>query len=394
MYRIKLEPREMHCVLRRVYWRLGALLLMASLFEGYARSRDPNPRTYQQGAKPLLVLQDANHPKISQDGRRVVVGPEIGVVEVYEASPKRKLQTFRIAGASRQWISSEGKTVAVVGRIKLTDPILVFLDVESGKEIRRVDARLRIGEKVIGVVHIGSAASSDLRLMTSTTSIQLQQGAQHKGVMIFNTESGKIEQGFGELGQQFKGEQMTADGRIVAATRSSHGYAERNETIVWEVGSGKEILRLPFHSYWLALSADGRRIATSHKVANSATKTTTRERGTQVLATSSPYIIEVWDIQTGRRLSQIAGARGKLPQAMSGGALSPDGKLLATEDGEDVLLWDTETGQLLASQLHRKEDAVNSVAFSGNGQLLVAGSMGEVVKVWRVSDLLEDASVK
>ncbi|HXG68784.1 MAG TPA: hypothetical protein VNO70_27045, partial [Blastocatellia bacterium] len=123
-------------------------------------------------------------------------------------------------------------------------------------------------------------------------------------------------------------------------------------------------------------------------------KTLTSEVGSATRATSSPYSIEVWNIQTGQRVTQINGATGDPPQAMTGGALSPDGKLLATENGEEFLLWDADTGQLLVSQVHQKNYAVRALAFSGDGRFLVSGSLGEVVKVWRVGDLLEGASAK
>jgi hypothetical protein len=57
-------------------------------------------------------------------------------------------------------------------------------------------------------------------------------------------------------------------------------------------------------------------------------------------------------------------------------------------------LWDIKTGHPLAAQLHSQNDSVVKVMFSGDSALLVAGSEGEVVKVWRVGDILEAASVK
>src|SRR5262249_1112406 len=68
-------------------------------------------------------------------------------------------------------------------------------------------------------------------------------------------------------------------------------------------------------------------------------------------------------------------------------AFSPDGKLLATGEGDHdrpgtVRLWDAVTSEQLAS-LTRQTGRVESVAFSPDGKLL-AGTIGDEVKVWDV----------
>jgi WD40 repeat protein len=60
-----------------------------------------------------------------------------------------------------------------------------------------------------------------------------------------------------------------------------------------------------------------------------------------------------------------------------------------------VLVWDGDTGRLVAAQphVHSGSDRVKSVSFSSDGRYLIMSSMGEVVKVWLVADVMKEASV-
>lgn len=81
---------------------------------------------------------------------------------------------------------------------------------------------------------------------------------------------------------------------------------------------------------------------------------------------------------------------------ITGLALSPDGRFLATESLNYVLTWDAKTGRLLAALLHDADDRdrVRRVAFSSDGRYLAMSSMNEVVKVWRTADVFAEASVR
>src|SRR6185436_8486172 len=73
-------------------------------------------------------------------------------------------------------------------------------------------------------------------------------------------------------------------------------------------------------------------------------------------------------------------------KGVTGATFSPSGKLLAAASGEGfVRIWDAATLQPIAPDLRGFLQGVGSIAFSPDGQRLVAGSDGkEAIKLWDV----------
>ena len=76
-------------------------------------------------------------------------------------------------------------------------------------------------------------------------------------------------------------------------------------------------------------------------------------------------------------------------------ALSPDGKIAATASNDDktVKLWDTASGQELAT-LHGHAGPIQCMTFSPDGKRLVTGSEDRTVKLWDVATRQEVATLK
>ncbi|MCA9262796.1 MAG: serine/threonine protein kinase [Planctomycetales bacterium] len=95
--------------------------------------------------------------------------------------------------------------------------------------------------------------------------------------------------------------------------------------------------------------------------------------------------LEIFDIPSLRMRARRVLARPEDEWVMSV-AYSPDGRYLAVpSQGGDILLFDQATGQ--EHRLKEHGDAVNTLAFSPDGQLLGSGSDDQTLVVWDVTSL-------
>jgi RNA polymerase sigma factor (sigma-70 family) len=141
-------------------------------------------------------------------------------------------------------------------------------------------------------------------------------------------------------------------------------YGDRDPTVrLWEVATGKELLKLEGHTegvYSLAFLAGGK----------------------QAVSGSADGTIRLWDLETGKELKRYEGHEG----TVYGLDVSRDGKLLLT-GGEDstVRLWDTESGKEVR-RFEGHEGRVRAVAFSADGKQAVSGCvLGDAnLRIWDV----------
>jgi WD40 repeat protein len=89
--------------------------------------------------------------------------------------------------------------------------------------------------------------------------------------------------------------------------------------------------------------------------------------------------IKIWNIRTGKLLQTLAVATAR-PFVI---VFSPDGSLLACDDGKSVKLWDMSTGKVQRI-LHGHERAITAIAFSSDGRTLASGTNSGIIKLWRI----------
>ncbi|MCA1636064.1 MAG: hypothetical protein LC802_20825 [Acidobacteria bacterium] len=385
------------------------------------------PMSTNRGASPVLTLSDANHPAVSADGRRVAVTPEIGVTEVYDVATGRKLQTLRVAGSFGHALSADGARLVVFadtplpdsGRYTKSKREAFLYEVESGRELSRAGAELSLGGEFSASLSVYAGAaqgtenvSADLRFVAAPVLKGRQEPpAGTPGVVLGDLARLSVAGRFGESAEwedDWGQVSLTPDARVVAATRHNIKNPARRTTVVWGAGDGRELMRLPFRSLWLALSADGRRLVTARDESppGGAAALGVDERGRArgraeggggESRSGGEPVVEVWEVASGRRLASVAAAQGGGRRPLRRGTLSPDGALLATASGGRVLLWNAASGRLLAAQTHARDPdsgLVKTVAFSQDGQFMVTGSFDEVVKIWRVADILKDEATR
>src|SRR5215510_11351648 len=247
-------------------WGLVLLLAFSAMLN--ERSQSKQTQREQRGVMPVLSLSEANHPLLSDDGRRVVVGPEVGVVEVYEVSTGRKVQTFRVPNSADYAISPDGKRLGIWGdettwsdgRHYKSKAVFWLFEVDTGKEVRHNDAVImRDGVRVgfLDALHNSKNVSSDLRLVANMAPSENVVPS----VTLRNLETLELvrEFSFGEYSKSGVDGTvaMTPDAKVIAATRRDLYGSNCKQTVAWNSSTGRELLRLPFEAIGISLSRDG-----------------------------------------------------------------------------------------------------------------------------------------
>lgn len=158
------------------------------------------------------------------------------------------------------------------------------------------------------------------------------------------------------------------------ATSSVHpllASSNRDEIEIWRLDSGRRLTTLKGHSSWitgLQISHNGRLLASS----------------------SLDQTTKLWNLYTGQLLRTLHTGR------VTSLAFSPDGRLLATasknklwldgktSQGEGVQLWDLETGYPLGTV---GTGPVTAITFSPDGRFLVRGGNNTQFWDWRTGRL-------
>jgi WD40 repeat protein len=181
-------------------------------------------------------------------------------------------------------------------------------------------------------------------------------GEQHSSLRLWNVATRQIitEK---PLDGECKHLAIAADGgTLVTVTRAKNStpYTSGGQITLWHLSEGTEL-----RSYPLTDSAAGFAVTPDLR-----------------LAAVSMQGIRVFELKDGRELwNQKSGARTL--------AFSPDRKLLASGDGDDIRLWDAATGQEV-DRLVGHKSGVNSLVFWPDGKKLASASSDRTIRIWDI----------
>jgi WD40 repeat protein len=166
---------------------------------------------------------------------------------------------------------------------------------------------------------------------------------------------------------------LSRDGRLLAtAGRDAADPTKATAVTLWDATIGKEIrtlLRDPRPICWMMFAPGSHRLALAYWA-----DYVKLEQGAQSELFNTS-VVRVWDTDAGREVFTLPGG---VPVAFS-----PGDRQLVTTDGSTIQLWDAVTGKVIHS-LRGHTDAVQEIAFTPDGQRLASAAPDEIM-LWDVA---------
>jgi WD40 repeat protein len=152
-------------------------------------------------------------------------------------------------------------------------------------------------------------------------------------------------------------------GSVLSVAISPDGQwlaAGDNAVRLWKIIDGKQIHLFGEHKNWVW--------------------TVTFSPDGKILASGSEdQTIILWDTETGNLIKSLESVSW-----IKSIVFSPDGKILASgSDDQSIKLWDIHTGECICTLMGHSQ-SVNSVSFSPDGKILASGSDDQSIKFWNI----------
>ena len=272
----------------------------------------------------------------SSDGKKILTGGQDGTVLLWDVESRPELPTFN--GQDDMYaaaFSPDGKLLAtnVIGNE------LRLWDISNGQ----MSWKAQDG----GLALWALAFSPDGRYLVS--------GNMDGVTTLWDAKTGKAVRRFTAPGlDEINGLAFSPDGKTIVAGGFSQTSTETFAPI-WEVESGKEVLRLPLPSivYIVSFSPDGKYVLTGG---------------------GGEGVSQLWDARTGAKLDEFMGGVG---------VFSPDGKDIITARGSTGFVWDIQTGEEIR-RFEGPADGMGPLVYAPDGKTVASATWDGSVRLWDV----------
>ena len=395
---------------------LCLLLLMCGTAAGQSQSPSPTPdqrglgvqsatptpgsQTSQQAreAKPELVLQTgynnifgATRLVFSPDGRLLATGTfRSNTIKLWETATNRKLRDLSSSGQTAPGLapsiafSRDSRLIAA----SAADNSVKVWDVNSGREMLTLTGPQGTISAGFGVYFIGFA--SDNRLVTVSDAARVWDLNTGREVRTLELSS-PAPAGYtgGDAGMA-----LFPNGNDLAMlVDDSEAQSQAISLLTGQVLGRVKLSDKHIDSFSYGFTPDARVLAAGIvekrlKLWHITDKKeqdlgpTTKDysqikfsRDGRLLALSENYVVKIWDVASGRELTQlkVPNSGAFTSQADAFFAFSEDGKRIATGGFDtDTIIWETETAKHVSNLTGRTNMAYN-VAFSADGTQLSSG---------------------
>jgi RNA polymerase sigma factor (sigma-70 family) len=338
------------------------------------------------------LVGTATSVAFSPDGKLLASGHGDKTARLWDVATGKQLQKLDVCDNNRVScvaFSPDGKTLATGGHYE--EHALRLWDVATGAERYGVRGNVH-GE--IGGVEALAFAPDGKTLVTA--------GGNDKDIRLWDAATGRELRKFHGHTSAPSSLALSPDGKQLVSGRCTIGYGGiQDRTVrVWDVATGRERRQLSGHQGYecsVAFSPNGNTIATggwdscillwdarsgkplvSRPDSQGGVQSIVISLDGKTIATQAGETIHIWEAAKGKELRRLPGGGGI--------TLSPDGKLLASAEGDGFIrLWDAHTGQE-QRQLHGHKGKVTSITFAPDGKTLASGGADGTTRFWNLED--------